>query len=793
MAKTATPGIVELAGGERFVANAVPDPFDARDLVYRPRLELLAPAIDQRDLDGPYGRYIMRQQGNSCVGHALATVINVVLSGAVRRAREQAPRMDGRAARPPLIPDAEPVSPYMLYRLARRYDEFPGELDAGSSIRGALKGWFHHGLALEWDWPELAMDEEPDLDDEEFVDLCRDRPLGAFYRVNPYRLDDMQSAINELHAICVSARVHQGWIHPLPLERGDRTAHVIARPIDAVALGGHAFALVGYDDVGFLVQNSWGTEWGKGGFATLPYEDWLDSAYDAWVVRPGVPQTPFVSGRQRSAVATGGVLATGGGPDLRRLERHLVNLGEGGRLSSRGVSVSTPAQIDRAFRHMEELHAAWTGADPAAGRHVVLYAHGGLAGESPGVEVAQRHLDWWLSNRVYPLYFAWESGRAGALLPQLRSLTRGAEPEGGIGFDLVEQFDRLVERTAHTSLRWMWEELKEHARLASAPISAEARLEWPPRSSAARDAMAALPGASLAVSRLRLYARRSPDPVHVHLVGHGAGAVFLAALLERLAAVDVRAESMALLGPALRVDDFAHRLLPLLRRGRVARFTVFALGDARELDDMCRADGEVVYRKSLLYLVSRALEARPGDRGEAPLLGMERAYALPVSGDAARTLDEALREVRGAWVVSPASAPANLRSDATTHAGLDDDSPTMTSVLLRMLDQPRPRENNEYVPYMALREVPGLDRSGAPRAPARAPRGAAPLAVAAATRAPGRDPLVVTGEPQTERPRVNLSTGPAPEVGVAPATGSTILDVLECRGWRVARDGEDDG
>lgn len=793
MAKTATPGIVELTGGERFVTSAVPDPFDARDLAYRPRLEPLAPAMDQRDLDGPYGRYVMRQQGSSCVGHALATVINVVLSGAVRRAREQARRMDGGSVRRPLIPDAEPVSPYMLYRLARRYDEFPGELDAGSSIRGALKGWFHHGVALEWDWPELAMAEEPDLEDAEFIDLCRDRPLGAFYRVNPYRLDDMQSAINELHAVCVSARVHQGWIHPLPLERGDRTAHVIARPVDAVALGGHAFALVGYDDIGFLVQNSWGTAWGKGGFATLPYEDWLDSAYDAWVVRPGVPQTPFATGRQRSVVATGGALATGGGPDLRRLERHVVNLGEGGRLSSHGVFVSTPAQIERAFQHMDELHAAWTRADPAAGRHVVLYAHGGPAGEPPGLEVAQRHLDWWLSNRVYPLCFAWESVRGGALLQQLRSLTRGAEPEGGIGFDLAEQFDRLVERTAHTSLRWMWAEMKENAAAASASIPPDARLEWPPRSSAARDAMAALPGASLAVSRLRRYARRSPQPVHVHLVGHGAGAVFLAALLERLAAAGVRVESMALLAPALRVDDFDARLVPHLRRGRVRRFTVFALGDAYELDDVCRAGGEVVYRKSLLYLVSRALEARPGDRGEAPLLGMERAYGLPVSADSPRTLQDVLREVRGAWVVSPASAPADLRSDAATHAGLADDSPTMTSVLLRMLDQPRPRERNEYVPYMALREVPGLARSGPHRAPARAPRGAAPLAVTAATRAPGHDPVVVTRQPQTGRPRVDLGAFPTPEVGVAPVTGSTIVDVLACRGWRVAREGAGGG
>ncbi|MGQ0715980.1 MAG: hypothetical protein ACT4NP_01475 [Pseudonocardiales bacterium] len=46
------------------------------------------------------------------------------------------------------------VSPYMLYRLAGRYDEFEGESDVGSSLRGAFKGWFNHGVLLEADWPE---------------------------------------------------------------------------------------------------------------------------------------------------------------------------------------------------------------------------------------------------------------------------------------------------------------------------------------------------------------------------------------------------------------------------------------------------------------------------------------------------------------------------------------------------------------------------------------------------------------------------------------------------------------
>lgn len=38
-------------------------------------------------------------------------------------------------------------------------------------------------------------------------------------------------------------------------------------------LGGHAVACVGYDDEGFIIQNSWGSGWGIGGMTKLPYDD----------------------------------------------------------------------------------------------------------------------------------------------------------------------------------------------------------------------------------------------------------------------------------------------------------------------------------------------------------------------------------------------------------------------------------------------------------------------------------------------------------------------------------------
>src|SRR5947207_2478554 len=115
MPKAVAAGPVAVPGIETpFLANVAPDPFDARDLVYRPRLQFLEPTVDRRpDQD----RSVLTQVGSSCTGHAVASMVNTVLGN--------------RAGVPP-----ERVSPYMLYYLGRRYDEFPGDEDAGSSLRG---------------------------------------------------------------------------------------------------------------------------------------------------------------------------------------------------------------------------------------------------------------------------------------------------------------------------------------------------------------------------------------------------------------------------------------------------------------------------------------------------------------------------------------------------------------------------------------------------------------------------------------------------------------------------------
>lgn len=43
---------------------------------------------------------------------------------------------------------------------------------------------------------------------------------------------------------------------------------------DSVSLGGHAVTVVGYNDVGFILRNSWGKYWNLDGHVTYPYTEW---------------------------------------------------------------------------------------------------------------------------------------------------------------------------------------------------------------------------------------------------------------------------------------------------------------------------------------------------------------------------------------------------------------------------------------------------------------------------------------------------------------------------------------
>ena len=45
--------------------------------------------------------------------------------------------------------------------------------------------------------------------------------------------------------------------------------------------GGHAMTVVGYNEEGFIIRNTWGINWGDKGYCIYPYSDW-GSHWEIW-------------------------------------------------------------------------------------------------------------------------------------------------------------------------------------------------------------------------------------------------------------------------------------------------------------------------------------------------------------------------------------------------------------------------------------------------------------------------------------------------------------------------------
>jgi hypothetical protein len=583
-----------------------PDDTDARDYIFQPSLRLLPATLDHRG----YAPVLDQGGEGACVGFALATVINVSLN---RRAGA------GPRRRRPPAPWPVSVSPRMLYEIGKRYDEWAGEHYEGTSLRGAMKGWHKHGVTTERLWPYRLLRKggwtiDRELTPERARDALR-RPLGAYYRIVDSDISHVQAALVEGDAVLASAWVHGGWQHERLQPAGGRLLRIPRRP---GARGLHAFAIVGYVPEGFIIQNSWGADWGSRGCALLGYDDWFENRQDAWVARPG-PETRDSSGEPKLFV-----VGFGGGPgdgraataasglDLDpRVLPFLINTGDRGALSAGGRLGTREDELPEMAR---QVLATPIQADGC--RHVILYAHGGLVPEASATAVANRLWRLCHERRLSAYFFIWESGATESVLGWLRSDDDAAGPAGFSWQDAWERIRKGAGRLVREAQRALG--------AALAPVARE--VFWEEMKGRAEGASTARGGAALFSRRLFEAMGHSPGPPYkLHLVAHSAGSLYLGWLYQRalrplLAATpNVQVASIQLMAPAITIER-ARQAFAADGSVAVAKgsFRVYMLTERDEEQDSIQ-----IYPSSLLTYIADHLEDRSG---RIPLLGIRRDF-----------------------------------------------------------------------------------------------------------------------------------------------------------------------
>jgi len=336
---------------------------------------------------------------------------------------------------------------------------------------------------------------------------------------------------------------------------------------------------------------------------------------------------------------------------LDDLRPHVVNLTRG-EFSTDGIMQTSQDDVDAIFdEHLPAFLARAKTTVP-----LVIWAHGGIVSERAGLAIAGLQIPWWRDNGAYPLHFVWETG----FVETLRQLLGWRSDR-----DRLDDSPPEVDAALSTNVRQgrfgsqLWTAVKRSAALASGPDG----------------------GAHYVGARLARFCAENPGRVTVHAAGHSAGAIFQSHFIPAARSQGApRFDSLQLLAPALRVDGFRSQLLPLVGSD-IDKMTLYTMNMKAEEDDNCLQ----VYRRSLLYLVSRVFEPEH----EAPILGLEQSIRDDGELVAAFGLQPGVQgRAEVVWSPTPADAPLDSRSSAISHGGFDNDPDTMNSVARRILGRP---------------------------------------------------------------------------------------------------------
>jgi len=465
---------------------------------------------------------------------------------------------------------------------------------------------------------------------------ARKNTIGAYYRVQP-RISDFHAALNEAGAVFCSAKTHSGW------QRPNKTTRII--PFKKKQMGGHAFAIVGYDSKGFWVQNSWGKSWGKVGLALWLYEDWQSNLMDAWVFNlalstPQIWHLPDVGEKNRSG------LSLKPSPPRSEIAGHFIHVDDGkfhaqGRYWSNAEDVRTTAK---------ELVKKKNKYD-----HLLLYAHGGLNSPKDSARRIAALKQTFKDNGIYPYHFMYDTGLMEELKDIIFRRKKDTEERAG-GFS--DWTDRLLEWATRIPGRALWREMKAGASLPFLPNCA---------------------GTETLKIFMDELARKGSANLSVHIVGHSTGAILLAHLLDAMEelAPELRLGSCSLLAPACSLGLFRSHYYPYLVTSKnnfgIDKMQIFNLTNNLEQADQVG----LIYRKSLLYLVSRAFEEEIPEQ----ILGMKK-YSDPL------LKEQEIIDLGDKFDISYSSRKGNSGTNSSTHGGFDNDTSTMNSVLENVLGHP---------------------------------------------------------------------------------------------------------
>ncbi len=225
---------------------SLPDLRDHKYSAYLPvrSLAMLPPKVDLRPHCPPV--YDQGELG-SCTANALAGLAQFLLI---------------RAGKPSFVP-----SRLFVYYNERVLEDSVSE-DSGASLTDGIKVLNKIGAPHESLWWYNVKKFAVKPGKAVYADAAK-HLLGEYLSVDNTRIEEIKTVLSAGYPVVFGFTVYDSFMSDATAKTG-----VVRMPGKKEKIqGGHAVALVGYDDSDhtFLVRNSWGIGWGDGGYCHMPY------------------------------------------------------------------------------------------------------------------------------------------------------------------------------------------------------------------------------------------------------------------------------------------------------------------------------------------------------------------------------------------------------------------------------------------------------------------------------------------------------------------------------------------